>query len=238
MANPRFNTYDPAIRRPGGSMYDPTLGRRNNAGSIMQPGSEIQAASPNNNMQINLEFNNATASNLTIEAFSFLKSMVRFQKLQYQVANYLYIPQTGYEGLLAINAGTNQTVGFNSLGNLVVRGLLVDPVATLSCKEFPYASLFEASRDGFNVAYMRYKASNDAQIDEPIVWFQDTFSGGELVNKINPRAYQLPSNEIDTLIDIPMSFPIAADKGIKMTILAGQYVKLALFINSWTSQNV
>jgi len=231
----RFDTFDP-------DKYDPSLMRRNNAdGSINagEQGSSVKTAQPGNKMQINLSFNNATASNLTFEVWSFLDSVTRRRKLEYAVGNYLYIPQTSYEGILAISAGTNQTVGFDQNGDLIIRGLLANPVATLSCKEIAYASFFEASGiTPFQVAYMRYKSSNDAQIDEPITYFQKSFSGGVLENKIDPRAYQLPTNFQDFLIDITVSFSIGIDKGVRMVVLAGQSVKLSLFIVSWTGQTL
>lgn len=234
----RYDNFDP-------DKYDPSLMRRNNADGdgagtdTGAAGSSVKTAKQGNKMQVNLSFVNATAQNITFEVWSFLDSVTRRKKAEYAVGNYLYIPQTSYQGILAISGGTNQTVGFDDKGDLVVRGLLADPVATLSCKEIAYASFFEASGiTPFQVAYMRYKSSNDAQIDEPITYFQKSFSGGVLENKIDPRAYQLPTNFQDFLIDITVSYKIGIDKGLRMVVLAGQTVKLSLFIVSWTGQTL
>lgn len=210
-----------------------------NGDASSAPGSVIKTAQPGNKMQVNLTFVNATASLIMFEVWNFLNSFTRAQKLAYQVGNYLYIPQDSYEGIKAIAAGTDQTVGFDKAGDLIVRGLLADPKATLSCKEVAYAGFFQSSGiAAFQVAYMRYKASVDAQIDEVIEYFQDTFSGGSTKNTIDPRAYQKPTNFIETLIDITVSYSIGIDTGIRMKVQAGQSVKLALFIVGWTLQGL
>lgn len=238
MNRAKYDTFDP-------DKYDPSLMRRRNnadnaaAASAGTPGSAVKTAQPGNKMQINLSFANPTASDLTFEVWNYLDSCTSRLRPEYVVGNYLYIPQTSYQGIKAIAAATDQTVGFDQVGSLVIRGLLANPVATLSCKEIAYDGFFKASGlTPFEVAYMRYKASIDAQIDENIDYFQKTFSGGEMKNTIDPRAYQLPSNLNELLIDITVSYSIGADKGLRMKVLAGQTVKLSLFIVGWTLQTL
>jgi hypothetical protein len=233
----KFNNYDP------GTM---NRGRFNNAdgnGGSM-PGQHIKTAAPGNKMQINITMNNPTASNLTFEIWSFLNSCTRTLKTEYVNGDYAYIPQTSYEGIRAIAAGTDGTVGFNSVGNLIIRGAgptpgPADTVATLSCKEIAYAALFEASGiTPFEIAEFRYKSSNDAQKDEAIVYFQKTFSGGQSENNIVPRAYEKPTDMKENLINVDVAMSIGADKGVKTLVLAGQYVTLSLFIVGWTMQTL
>lgn len=240
MNKAQYNSFDP-------NNYDPTARRRNNADNGGAPGYNTQSAQPGNKMQVNLTVNNATAVDITFELFSFLDSFTRRLKQEYvPVANpdYAYIPQTSYQGISAIAAGTDGTVGFDQIGNLVIRGAgptpgPADPVATLSCKEIAYASFFEASGiTAFDVAYFRMTTSNDAQIDETFTYYQKTFSGGVNENPISPRAYFKPTQFQDFTIDVTVSFSIGIDKGIRYVVLAGQSVKINLFIQSWTLQTL
>lgn len=236
MNKANFDTFDP-------DNYDPS--RRNSANGNGSPtGSYIKTAKPGNKMQVNLSFINAAASDLTFEAWSFIDSCTNRLKPDYATGNYAYIPQNSYEGISAIAAGTDGTVGFDQNGDLVIRGAgptpgPADPVGSLKCKETAYKNFFLASGvTPFEVAYFRYKSSNDAQIDEPIVYFKKSFSGGIEENMIDPRAYQKPSNFQDFLIDVTVSFNIGIDRGIRMNVLAGQSVKLSLFIIGWTDQTL
>lgn len=230
---PAFNNYDP---RFAGNNYDPRLANSAN-GSADSPGTMTQGAKAGQKMQINLSLNNQTATPKIVELWYYLNSMTRVQNLTYQTGNYLYIPQTGYEGIKAIAAGTDQTVGFNSLGNLVIRGLLADPVLTVSCKEIAYAAFFEASFvTPFFVAWFRYTVSTDPQFDESVDWIKKTFAGGEIKNPINPRAFFDPDQQQNLTVDVISSFDIANDRGLKINVLNANNVRMALFIQEWTNQ--
>lgn len=231
---PAFNNYDPRLSRR--STFDP---RMNNMNGNNDPAYTTEQAAFGNKMQVSLIFNNATASNITFEAWNWIDSFLKYRKANYAVGNYLYIPQDSFEGISAIAANTDQTVGFDTDGNLVIRGLAADPVATLTCKETSYRSFFDASGIvPFRVSGIRYKSTNDAQKDEKIVHFEKTFAGGVKENPISPRAFEKPTDEKENLIDIPVEFPIDVDKGIRMVVLAGQAVTLSLFISDWTNQSL
>ena len=231
-----FDNFDPDM-----STYDPR--RRNNAdgnGGTGAAGYTVQAAKPGNKMQVNLQFNNASASDLTFEAWNFLDSFMNRRKAEYVVAAFGYWPQLSYEGIQRVAADTGGTVGFDSNGSCSIKGAnLAAAAGTLSCKEICYKGFFEASAaTPFEVAYSRYKSSNDPQIDEPIVYIQKSYSGGVMENPIDVRSYQKPTNQIETLIDITVGFTIGIDKGVRMKVLAGQYVKWSLFIVGWTNQTL
>jgi hypothetical protein len=234
MNKSQYNSFDP-------NNYDPTARRRNNADNSGSAGYGTQSAQPGNKMQVNLTLNNPTASNLNFEMFSFLDSFLRRLKTEYVTGAYLYVPMSSYEGLRRTVANTGGTVGFTQDGQLCIRGLdtAADPVGTLVCKEIAYSSFFEASGiTAFDVAYFRMTTSNDAQIDETFTYYQKTFSGGVLENPISPRAYFKPTQFQDFTIDVTVSFSIGIDRGIKYVVLAGQSVKINLFIQSWTLQTL
>lgn len=227
------NGYDPRFT---GNTYDPRFANSAN-GSADAPGTLTQGAKAGQKMQINLGLNNATAGTKVVELWYYLNSMTRVLNPAYSTGNYSYIPQTSYEGIKAIAAATNQTVGFDSVGNLIIRGLLADPVVTVSCKEIAYTSFFEASFvTPFYVAWFRQTVTTDPQFDESIDWIKKTFAGGQMSNPINPRAFFDPDQQQNLTVDVMSSFDIAADRGIRMNVLTGNNVRLALFIQEWTNQ--
>lgn len=226
-----FDTFDP-------DNYDPNLNAFNGANGNSGAGSFTRAAKPGNKMQVNLTLTNNAAEDLTLELFSWLDSLVKRRKLEYVTANYLYIPQDSFEGLNSIVAGTDDVVGWDQDGNLVVRDG-ANPTATVGCSEIAYRSFFDASGvTAFQTAYMRFTSSNDAQIDQPIIYFQKSFSGGIKENRISPRAYFKPTQFQNQTIDITVQFSIGIDKGLRTVVLAGQTVKLNLFIQMWTNQTL
>lgn len=238
----RSNFFDPTNK------WDPAINKSrfnsaNGAASGM-PARIIKTASPGNKMQVNVSLNNATAVNLTMELWNFINSFTLVQNLTYQQGNYQYIPQNSYEGIKRLAAGTDATVGFNAVGNCIIRGAgptpgPADAVATISCKEIAYASFFQASGIlDFEVSEFRYKSTNDAQKDEAIVWFKRTFSGGVESNTIVPRAYEKPTDQKENLINIDASFPVTTDSGIRTLVLSLQTVTLSLFIVGWTADTL
>lgn len=232
----KFDNFDP-------NNYDPSLANRYNGYTkIGSPaGSFTQDATPGNKMQVNLTLSNLTATDLTLEIFSWLDSMTKRRKADYATGLFQYIPQDSYEGILAIAgaAPTDGTVGFDQNGTLVVRGAPAAATATVSCKEIAYRSFFDASGvTAFQVAYLRVTMSNDPQIDETITYFEKTFSGGIKENPISPRAYFKPTQFQNNTIDITVSFSVGIDKGLRTLVLAGQSVKINLFIQAWTLQTL
>lgn len=239
----KFSNFDP--NKSNG--FDPqVMGKYNGADSAGSPGYVTASAKPAMKMQITITLTNAAAIPLTFELWYFLNSMLRVRNSTFAGfadsgggtgPNYLYIPQNSYEGLQAIIADTDGTVGFNQLGACIIRGLPANPVGTIQCKEIGYASLFEASAiTPFIVSWMRYTVSVDAQFDELITWKQKSYSGGQSVNTINPRVYFDPNQQQPLVVDILTQFDVAIDRGLELNILNGQSAKLALFIIDWTAQ--
>jgi hypothetical protein len=151
----------------------------------------------------------------------------------------LFHPATSLEGIARIAAGTFGVVGFNEAGNLQIRGGAADPSATIGCGEYPYNSLFESTKClPFAVAYMRMTVTTDAQISNNIYHFQRTFGGAEKVNTIAPRAYFKPNQFQGKIVDIIAPFTIDGEKGLRVSVNAGEVVTFALFIQRWGLNNL
>lgn len=229
---PNFSSWDPSL---GGNNYDPGVG--NNASGGGQSGQTIMGSKPGQDMQISLTLNNASAGLLTFELFNYLQSFTRVQNLTYAIGNYLYIPLLTYEGIAAIIATTDGTVGFNKAGDLEIHGIPANPKGTIGCSESPYASLFAATSSiPFNIKFFRYTVTTDGQIDKPILYFQKSFSGGITQNPINPRSYFLPNQFQGKVLDVNVAFAIGQDSGFSVQLLAAEIVKMALFIDAWATQ--
>lgn len=236
LQNSAFNGFDPEL-----NAYDPSaVNKFNGATGNGDAGTYTSDAKPGNKMQVNLTLGNPTATNLTFELFSYLDSQVRVTKAAYATGAFKYIPLLSFEGIAALVADTGGLVGFNATGDLEIWGAnTAAPKGKISCDEISYASFFEASAvQAFQVAYIRYTCQTDNQIDKTITYFQKTFSGGVYENPVSPRAYFKPNQFQSKTIDITVSFSIGIDKGIRTLILAGESVRLALFIQSWTNQTL
>lgn len=235
LANSSRNSYDP-------DNYDPTVAGKYNNADGSGGAYATQEAKPGQKMQVNITLANPTATNLMFEVFSYLDSMIRRKKAEYATGAFLYVPYLSFEGIIRYSGATDTggVVGFDQDGNCLIFGANAAAAkGKISCKEIAYASFFEASAVvPFEVGYIRYTCSTDPQIDETIVWFQKSFSGGVKENVISPRSFQKPTNNLEKVIDITAAFPIGLDKGIRTLVLAGESVRLALFIQLWTVQGV
>lgn len=230
------------------SNFDPTVANKfdpdnyNNAdGESSGAGTGVVVAKPGQKMQINLVLDNPTASDIVFELFSYLDSMTRRLKSEYAVGTYLYIPMSSFQGLRRVVANTGGVVGFDQAGALTIHGndTVPDPIATAQCKEIAYAGFFEASATcPFIISFIRFTCETDAQIDQNITYFKKSFSGGITENTVSPRAYFRPNQFQNRTIDITVELSIGIDKGIRTTLLAGESVRLALFIQMWTNQTL
>jgi hypothetical protein len=233
--NGSHNQFDP-------DNYDPSVANKFNGANGDESGYAMQSAKPGQKMQVNLTLANPTASDLTFELFSYLDSMVRRRKAEYVTGAFLYVPYLSFEGILRYSGATDTggVVGFDQDGSLQIYGANAAAAkGKISCAEIAYASFFEASAiSPFQVAFVRFTCETDAQIDQNITYFQKTFSGGVRENTISPRAYFRPNQFQNKTIDITVSFSIGIDKGLKTVVLAGESVRLALFIQMWTNQTL
>lgn len=229
-----YNGYDPDL-----NAYDPSVSSKFN-GAAGDAGTYTSDSKPGNKMQVNITLANPTLVNLTFELFSYLDSMTRNQKAEYISGAFQYIPLLSFEGIAALVADTGGLVGFNKLGDLEIWGANAAALkGKISCDEISYAAFFEASAvQAFQVAYLRYTCLTDPQIDKVINYIHKSFSGGIKRNPISPRSYFRPNQFQSKTIDINAQFSVGIDSGLTTTVLAGENVRLAIFIQSWTSQTL
>lgn len=226
-----FDTFDPDNFRDVLN-YDPD----NMSGDSGEAGTDVRIARPGQKLQVNLTLSNPTAQNLPFEIWYAFNSCTLVRNPNYDTATYDYIPMLSFEGLQAGQVGV---VGFGSLGQLMIRAALVDPVGTIQCGEYPYASFFEMSKSRpFFVPYFRFTCNTDAQIDNPIKHIEKTMGGGIKENIISPRAYFDPNQFQNRTIDITAGFAVDGNKGILLTVNAGESVRLSLFVQKWTKGSI
>lgn len=234
-----FGTFDPRV----GNNFDPTLLSKYNGADATTggaPGYATQGAKPGQKMQINITMTNGAASTLTFELWYYLNSMIRVKNASFLTGAYAYIPQNSYEGIASIAAGTDATVGFDQNGDCVIRNATPgNALGRISCDEIAYASLFEASAiTPFIVSWFRYTVTTDSQIDKTFKWKVKTYSGGIKENTISPRSYFDPNQFQAKTIDILTTFDVGIDRGLQISLLAAESVRLALFIQFWTNQSL
>lgn len=213
-------------------LYDPDYATGQGNESV----TKVRTARPGKKLQLNISIVNATASTISAEIFSAFDSWATRLKPELVTGAYAMIPALSLEGIAALiaNPTGGGVVGFNSAGNLEVRGGVGDPKLTIGCGEYPYNSLFDSTKTlPFYVSYTRYTVSTDAQIDENISHFTRTFGGGVKSNLISPRAYFKPNQFQNKTIDILAPFPIDGETGLSIPTLAGENLRLALFIQRW-----
>lgn len=178
-----------------------------------------------------LTFVNGAAVPLNVELFNELNSFLNKQRTDFISGAYLYLPVTASpNNLIAVGAGT---VGFKSDGSLYVRGAANDATQlTVSCSQFPYAGLFQASGKGlgFKIVSIRLTVTTDSQIDNEIVHTKSSFLGSKSQNRISPRNFFRPEQFQGKIIDIPIGMVINAEHGIEYLVNAGETVKWNIVI--------
>lgn len=230
---------------PGINSFDPSIaGRVNRADGDGGGGGGAYTtaqAKPGQKMQINLSIVNGTGAPMVAELFNWLDSITKRLKPELVVGNYLMIPETSHEGMRRVVANTGGTVSWGQDGSLNYRGddTAANPLFTISCSEVAYRSLFEASATlPFQISFIRETVITQQQIDQRILWLKRTIAGGVMQNQVNPRAYFRP-NQFQTLtVDVNVALDINIDSGLQIPVLAGETVKLNLFIEFWTYQDL
>jgi hypothetical protein len=230
-----FDNYDPDnYGQVHSDMYDPE--NATGPAATNDSATRQRVARPGQKLQLNISVANPTAKRLLIELFSAFDAVTTRKKADHANAPYNFVPALSFEGLALAGVGC---VGYNQDGQLEVRGGALDPKAVVGCGEYPYNSLVESTKSlPFNVAYLRYTVTTDDQIDENITHFQRTFGGGIKENTISPRAYFKPNQFQSKTIDILAPFSIDGEKGLRIPVIAGENIRLALFIQRWAKNTL
>lgn len=235
-----FDNFDPEF-----SGYDPEDGLDNFGGKNKQ--GKLQPVRQKSKAYFDLVFTNPTGGVLTFELFNLFRSFTRYirQDLSPNAATYGYYPLSTREGLEALinnvvpvgnrtPANESNTLsagfcGFDKSGNLILTpdgAYNVATVGKLVCNQFPYSGLLESSsQQPFRITRIRMTTTNDAQISNPIVLFNNTFLGSKKQNEINPRNFFSPNQFQTKIIDVPVDFGINGQAGILYTLNAGETVQ-------------
>lgn len=172
---------------------------------------------------------NASADVLTFELFNELKSFVENKNLSIITsATVTYIPQSSDEGLAAAGVGI---VGYDQFGKLRASGAAGVTALTVDCPQYTYRGLMKSSgRRPFTIVGIRMTVTADAQIDNEIRHFQQSFLGSKSENTLSPRTFFNPQQNQNFIIDINCNFPIDDQKGLLYKLNAGQTVKWNVLI--------
>lgn len=101
---------------------------------------------------------------------------------------------------------------------------------TISCRQVPYIALLKSSAlQPFWINKLRIFYNNGQsevftpafpakQVAEPLYLFSHTFLGKEKENILNPSSYKKPTQYQNYVIDVPISFQVDGESGIRYTI--------------------
>lgn len=230
----------------GGNNYDPdmdnfedvTNGYDPDYAGESQPGGATrnEMSRPGQKMQINITLSNPTAVKQKVELFSAFNSWADIYKSEYVVGAYTAIPALSTQGLGTVGIGT---IGYDNVGDLHHYGAVGNPSVTIGCSEYPYKSLVESTKTlPFRVTFLRIAVQTVNQLNNQIVHFTRTFSGGFKSNQINVRSYKKPTQFQNLEVDTKTPFVIDGEKGLQYSLEIGEVVQIGMFINRWSRPQV
>lgn len=230
----------------GGNNYDPDMDNFEDVTNDYDPDYAGQTAPgaatkneisrPGQKMQINLTLSNPTALKQKVELFSAFNSWANIYKSEYVNGAYTAIPALSTQGLATVGVGT---VGYDQDGNLHHYGAVGNPSVIIGCGEYPYLSLVESTKTlPFRVTFLRIAVQTTAQLNNQIVHFTRTFSGGFKSNQINVRSYKKPTQFQNLEVDTKAPFVIDGEKGLQYSLEIGEVVQIGMFINRWARPQV
>lgn len=208
--------------------YDP-----NYADAPAQVGATTKTyvANPGQKMQINLTLNNPTAQKIIFDLFNAYNNAADIFKPELVVGSYSRIPGLSFEGQAAY---PNNVDMYDQAGNLMIRGNVALPVATIGCSEYPFKSLVETTKVlGFDIVVIRVSVATQAQFDNNLEYKLRTYAGVKLDNTINVRSYKRLINPAQLDIDVKAGVKITGESGLYYALEPGERVQLGLYINKW-----
>lgn len=196
----------------------------------------VKQSRPGQKMQINLTLNNPTASKITFDLFDAFNNAVEIFKPELVIGNYSRIPGLSFEGQAAY---PNNIDIYDQAGNVMIRGNVGDPVATIGCTEYPYKSLVDTTKVlGFKIVVIRVSVATQAQFNNNIEYKLRTYAGVKLDNTINVRSYKRLINPAQLDIDVKAGVIVTGESGLFYALEAGEAVQLGLYINKWAKPNI
>lgn len=175
---------------------------------------------------------NSSGSDQKVELFNYLRSYSEVTNTtlnSYNVLNAALVTTTAKP--LAWN---QNVIYFDTNGNLIQQNSSNAEEVKITCKQIPYASLFKASGlFSFNVEMTKISFANDLSLDQDITIFQNTFLGKVNSNPVTPRTYFKDNQFQAKQVTIPVRYTIDAERGLSLTVLAGETLTLNLFVSGY-----
>lgn len=235
------------VRRAAFNSYDPEMAERFTADDTVStnqydPGydfadapqggtTRVSTARPGQKMQINLTLSNPTAQKIIFDLFNAFYNAVDILKPELVVGNYSRIPGLSFEGQAAY---PNNIDIYDQSGNMMIRGNVGDPVATIGCSEYPYKSLVDTTKVlGFKIVVIRVSVATQAQFDNNFTYKLRSYAGADVNNTVNVRSYKRLINPAQLDIDVKAGVNITGESGLYYALNTLEVVQLGLYINKW-----
>ena len=225
----RFKTYDPTTKD-----FDPSYGFEGAKMSGYNRSADLA--------QVDIRITHSTsavgATAMTIELFNNLRSVTKILNSSITALNPATLDNlTTTSGTNPEPLSTEQMVYFDKNGSLVYNNSAnaTPQSTTISGNQVSYRTLFDASASTcFRVENLRLTVDDDAQIDNQLTWFSNSWLGGVKQNVISPRAYFAPNQFQTKTVDIAAKFNLDYESGLWYKINAGKTATFNLFINEFS----
>jgi hypothetical protein len=250
-----FDTFDPEMFDP--EMYDPSNATDSSYyddednydlpnGYAMQPKKASKSRVKSQPLaQIDIVLDNSAMTSTyktTVELFNYLRSNTLITNSSYSSTAGTFRASAFDTLQLRSTPATGQILSdalliyWNSAGELVysrtegTTNAVGTVVCKISCPQVPYRVLHEATRNNLLwIEKIRMSVTTDAQIDNPINIFKNTFLGGTKSNQIAPRSEFKPNQFQSKIVDVPIKTAIDAETGLSYTLNSQEKVTLSLF---------
>lgn len=219
-----FNNYDPDHYDPNNFTGDAPV--VNGGGTTSTQVGDVTTMAGSQLAQLDLSINNATAANLKAELFSYLWNYVNVSRPDLTT----FLPASWAD---VAAANMNNRIYFNANGDQVIQDN-AGAQMTISCRQEPYRSLFNSSEvTPFMIEKIRMTIQDDGQMDNEIHIEYRSFLNKTEANSINPRTFFNAYQQQSKIIDIPLKTLIDPERGLWVTVNAGQTLNIAIFISKY-----
>ena len=181
--------------------------------------------------QFTLTIVNALGVKVVVELFNYLRSIAFVNNPNISAYN-------PFTALDVASANANSLVYFDRTGKLIIQDA-AGLKCTISCVQFPYRSLFEASsRFPLLLNNIKMNVLTDAQIDNDIIHVTNTFLGGTKRNPISPRTFFKETQFQSKIVNIPVGCLIDAEKGLETSVEIGETVTYNMYLRRYEKPQV
>lgn len=240
-----MDTYDPSeMYDPNGfDSFTPNAGR---AGTkvIGSPARTIKGKLPEAQFDLKIDFT-SKFSVTQIELFNAQYSAAKYTT--YAPANYFPVDAVhsvtiGTTPFYVYGRATDETIGHTNIWwdqEGALRYSDADGIGKIQCSQIPYRALVDQTlRSAITINRMRIKYGSSGQINNDITWVNKTFLGMRQQNSISPASYFAPDQYQSLIVDVPVTLPIDADKGLTMQVEANENMLISIFVSQYTRNTI